>query len=243
MGISEDKEALRRRIWKLMEESGVSRFPRPVIGRIPNFEGSERAAIDLAGQPEFQSARVVKVNPDSPQIPVRRISLSRGKLLIMPSPRLRAGFLVLDPDVIPRSAVGGASTIRGAFRYGRPLGIEDLPRIDLIVAGSVATSADGARVGKGGGYSEIEYGILRELGLVEEETPIFTTVHDVQVVDEVPVEDHDFAVDVIITPTRVIRVKRRRPQPGGIIWDKITSDMLEKMPILRELKSLHHHGE
>ncbi len=168
---------------------------------------------------------------------MRRITLAKNKLLIMPSPKLRKGFLFLDPKKIPESSYRKAATIRGAFKYGRPLGLEEIPRIELIVAGSVAVSLDGARIGKGGGYSEIEYGILRELGWAGEETPIVTTVHDSQVVETAPVEDHDLFVDLIITPTRVIRVKRKRRQPKGIHWDRITPGTLKKMPTLRELKN------
>ena len=108
-----EKEAIRREIWRLMEESGISRFPKPVVGRIPNFEGSEKAAQRLISQDEFQSARVVKVNPDSPQAHVRRGALLSGKMLIMPSPRLRKGFILLDPVKIPRRFLMEASTIRG----------------------------------------------------------------------------------------------------------------------------------
>lgn len=226
---------MREKIWSKMDELRISRFPG-ALGRIPNFEGAERAARRLARLPEFQQAKAVKVNPDSPQAPVRRIALSEGKLLIMPSPRLKRGFLVLDPKKIAESALGKAFTIRGAFKYGKLVGLGDLPKIDLIVAGSVAVSSKGARIGKGGGYSEIEYGILRELGLISDETPVVTTVHDAQVVDAAPVEDHDFSVDAIITPTRVIRTKKKHSQPKGIIWSKVTPTMLEKIPVLRELK-------
>lgn len=233
-----EKEAIRREIWKLMDESGISRFPKPVTGRIPNFEGSEKAANNLVNQAEFQIASVVKVNPDSPQAHVRRRVLSNGKLLVMPTPRLRRGFIVLDPKVIPKRVLTKASTIRGAFKYGRLCPIEELPKVDLIVAGSVAVSKDGVRIGKGGGYSEIEYGILRELGLISEGTPIFTTVHDVQIIEEAPKEPHDFVVDLISTPTKTVRIKRRYPQPKGILWEKLTSDELEKMPILLKLREL-----
>ena len=231
-----EKGQIRERIWKLMENKEIARFPRPVYGRIPNFLGAEEAARKLTALPEFQRTKVVKVNPDSPQNPVREAVLSGGKVLIMPTPRLREGFLVLDPKIISKQAMGEAATIRGAFKYGKPADIGKIPKIDLIVAGSVAVSPDGARIGKGGGYSEIEYGILRELNLVGGETPIVTTVHDVQVVDEAPMEEHDFSVDIIVTPTRTIRVKERRNRPKGIIWEKVTPDMLEKMPILMELR-------
>lgn len=220
-----------------MEDSGVSRFPKPVEGRIPNFEGSERAAQRLFSLPEFQSAGVVKVNPDSPQSHVRRGVLLSGKLLVMPSPRLRRGFLLLDPKKIHKRSLAEVSTIRGAFKHGRVCPLEEMPKVDLIVAGSVAVSRDGVRVGKGGGYSEIEYGVLRELGLVDEETPVFTTVHDVQIIDWAPREEHDLIVDAIVTPSRVVRVERKYPQPKGILWEKLNVRELEVMPVLKELKT------
>jgi 5-formyltetrahydrofolate cyclo-ligase len=231
-----EKEKIRKKVWELLDKSGVSRFPRPVVGRIPNFEGAERAAERLADLPEFQRVSVVKVNPDSPQKTVRKIVLSEGKVLIMPSPRLKRGFLILNSEIIRGVNLGRASTIRGVLRYGKTCVIENLPKIDLVVTGSVAVSRNGARVGKGGGYSEIEFGILRDLGLLNEETPIFTTVHNLQIVERVPKEDHDFLVDAIITPNKVIRVVRGENQPTGIIWEKLTPRMLTSMPILRELK-------
>jgi len=237
-----EKGRIRERIWKLLEDKEIARFPRPVYGRIPNFLGAEEAAQKFIALPEFQRANVVKVNPDSPQNPVREAVLSSRKVLIMPTPRLREGFLVLDPKTISKQAMKEASTIRGAFKYGKPVDTGKIPKVDLIVAGSVAVSPDGARIGKGGGYSEIEYGILRELNLIGGETPIVTTVHDVQIVDEVPMEEHDFSVDVIVTPTRTIRVKERRNRPKGIIWEKVTPEMLERMPVLMELRKKVDQG-
>jgi len=233
-----EKEVIRRKIWRTMEESGVARFPRPVYGRIPNFVGAEEAALRLVQQVEFQGAEAVKVNPDAPQSRVRTEVLSAGNLLVMPTPRLRRGLIILDPKTIPERSYGVASSIKGSFRYGRFCSLTELPKIDLIVAGSVAVSKDGVRIGKGGGYSEIEYGILRELHLAEERTPILTTVHDVQIVDTIPKEPHDLTVDAIITPTRVIRIERRNPQPGGIFWEKLAPNELQNMPILLELKKM-----
>lgn len=236
MDVSIEKEAIRRRVWRIMDESGVSRFPKPVVGRIPNFKGAETATRKLSNLPEFKAAMVVKVNPDSPQTSVRQETLLSGRVLVMPTPRLREGFLLLDSKDIPRDVLKESSTIRGAFKYGRSIGIEDLPRVDVVVAGSLAVSPNGGRIGKGGGYSEIEYGILRELGLIGEETPVLTTVHDIQILDRLPVEEHDFSVDVIVTPKKVIRTGRKRRQPDGIVWDKVTPKMLEEMSVLKELR-------
>jgi len=235
-GSSLEKEDIRRKIWVLMEELSISRFPKPIFGRVPIFVGAEKAAQKLMEQDEFKKAETVKVNPDSPQSKVRLEVLSAGKMLLMPTPRLKKDFILLDPRKIPRKSNVVASTIKGSFKYGKFCHLKELPQVDLIVAGSVAVSKDGVRIGKGGGYSEIEYGILREIDAVREETPIFTTVHDVQIVDDVPKEPHDLTVDAIITPTKIIRVKRRHKQPEGIFWEKITQNHLREIPILLELK-------
>jgi 5-formyltetrahydrofolate cyclo-ligase len=197
--------------------------------------GADKAGRRVADLKEFQDAGTVKVNPDSSQRQVRLEVLSHRKTLLMPTPRLRSGFILLD-DSVPRDRLRLASTIHGAFTVGRKVSLEKLPAIDLVVVGSVAVAPDGGRIGKGEGYSEVEYAILRELGLVSESTPVITTVHDSQIVDFVPLEDHDIAVDYIVTPNRVLATKRTKPRPGGIIWSKVTPEMIERMPVLKELR-------
>ena len=228
------KSEIRNRVWRLLEERGVARFPRPVYGRIPNFAGAERAAELLFSSEVYRSARVVKVNPDSPQRIVRLRCLSDGKLLVVPTPRIRDGFLLLDPSRIPRSMYSHASTIAGSYRLGRKVEPEELPEIDLIVIGSVAVSRDGWRLGKGEGYAELEYAVLRELGKVSGETPIATTIHELQLVESIPHESHDVPVDYIFTNSRQLRPSSN-PKPSGIIWDALTEEKLEEIPILRRL--------
>jgi 5-formyltetrahydrofolate cyclo-ligase len=69
------------------------------------------------------------------------------------------------------------------------LALTDMPRPDAIVCGSVAVTRDGRRCGKGEGYSDLEFAILRELG--HPPVPVATTVHDLQVVDAVPRDPTD----------------------------------------------------
>ncbi len=232
---SELKRKVRERVWRLLEERGVARFPRPVHGRIPNFSGAEVAAKRILQLEEFTRARVVKVNPDSPQMMVRRGVLEAGKTLLMPSPRLRGKFLILDPKKIPRRLYDRAASISGAFQLGIEADLEDLPKVDLLVCGSVAVTERGERIGKGGGYSELEYAILRELGLVEEETPIATSVHELQLVDDAPLEMHDFTVDYIATPVRIIRTRGERRRPKGIMWEELSKEIAE-IPLIRKLR-------
>jgi len=236
------KSRVRERIWRLLEEKNIAKFPRPVYGRIPNFIGAEEAASNLFKTRMWVRARVVKVNPDSPQRIVRLQALREGKILLMPTPKLREGFLLLNPNIIPSRYYGLASSIKGAFIYGRKLGLAELMRmesIDLIVIGSVAVDYMGTRVGKGGGYAELEYAILREIGKVDDKTPIVTTVHDLQVLsEELPRELHDVPVDIIYTPTRTIKAKKPYPKPKGIYWELLSRDKLNAIPMLRELKRM-----
>ncbi|MDH5437993.1 MAG: 5-formyltetrahydrofolate cyclo-ligase [Candidatus Bathyarchaeota archaeon] len=203
------KEDIRMSVWRLMEEKGIAMFPRPIFHRIPNFVGAEKAAQNLRELPDYKVAKMIFCNPDSPQKPVREAALRDGKVVFMATPRLKKGFLLLDPNVIHRNNISRASTIRGAFKHGRLVEPSEV-KVDLFVAGSVAVSPDGGRLGKGAGYSDQEHAILRNSGGLTPETPVVTTVHDVQVVEKVPREEWDVCVDVIVTPTRVIRVTRGR---------------------------------
>jgi 5-formyltetrahydrofolate cyclo-ligase len=196
---------------------------------------ADRAAERLAGTPEWLSASVVKVNPDAPQRGVRHRALKQGKVLLMPTPRLRGGFLMLDPRLLEGRQLFAASSISGAASLGRVLSLDDLPRIDLLVFGSVAVSEDGDRVGKGEGFAELEFATLRTLGLVDADVVIATTVHDAQVVHRIPREPFDVTLDLICTPTRTLRPRSRGPRPDGVLWDVLPTERREQMPILQEL--------
>jgi hypothetical protein len=75
------KEAVRERIWALMERKRVPCFPG-ATGRIPNFAGGPVAAACLASLPEWRAARVVRANPDAPQLSVRARALAVGALAL-----------------------------------------------------------------------------------------------------------------------------------------------------------------
>ena len=209
-------------------------------GRIPNFRGADRAAHLLSTLPEWQKALHIKANPDAPQRPVRHLALSTGKTIYMAVPRLREKrcFIKLESSKIPREKFNEASSIKGAFRYGISVHPKEMPQIDLIVAGSVAVNRKGSRIGKGGGYSDLEYAIGREFGFVKEDLVMVTTVHPLQIVDQdLPETDHDFRVDFIITPNEIIPTYRRGGRPEGIIGNHLTEQKISEIPILEEILS------
>ena len=231
------KDVLRRRVWELLATRRVARFPFPIEDRIPNFVGAEAAAARAAALPEWREARQLKCNPDAPQRPVRLRALRDGKIVFMAVPRLRAErcFIKLDP----RRLVGRlaeASTIGGATKLGEPVGPDALGTIDLVVAGTVAVDANGRRLGKGGGYSDLEWALARELGAVTARTCVLTTVHELQIVRAaIPVTSHDVPVDLIVTPERVIRPRSRGRKPRGIRWDELSATQIAAMPVIARL--------
>ena len=222
-----------------MAEAGATRFPG-AVGRIPNFVGAEQAAERLRGTEAWRRARTVKANPDAPQWPVRQRALEDGKTVFMAVPRLadEHPFFLLDPAHLvdpPRKA----SSIKGASRSARLVGVEELEPVDLVVAGSVAAGEDGARLGKGGGFSDLEFALAGEAGLIGPGTVAVTTVHDLQVrpAGAVPTVDHDFRLDLVVTPTRVIQVPRRGRRPKGRVrWSELDDDKIAEIPLLRRLR-------
>ncbi|WJX71120.1 5-formyltetrahydrofolate cyclo-ligase [Trifolium repens] len=235
------KWIIRKRIWDLMERNNFAQNPRPVHHRIPNFVGASIAADKMRELDVFSTAQCVKVNPDSPQKQVRFLTLSDGKKLLTPQPRLRTGFFsVIESNMLTSGTIKEACTSVGVAKYGRPIGLDEKIKVDLIVIGSVAVDPKtGARLGKGEGFAELEYGMLRYMKAIDDSTLVVTSVHDCQLVDDIPIEKlliHDVPVDIICTPTQVIFTHTSIPKPQGIYWDKLSPEKLGQIRILRELK-------
>lgn len=212
------KYAIRERVWTLLEHERAA--PPDVHGRIPAFYGAEAAADRLATLPAWEAARVIKAVPDKAQLPVRARALAAGKLVYMAVPKLaeELPFYLLDPATLTVPPSEAASS-KVAATVARKVGVEDMQPVDLIVCGSVAVNRDGVRLGKGAGYSDIEVALLQEAGLVGPNTTVVTTVHSLQVVDdELPETEHDFSVDLIVTPNDVIECGPSR-RPSGLIWE------------------------
>ena len=231
----EDKASARQHVWDRLQDERLARFPFPPHGRIPNFEGAVLAAARLFEIPVFRDARCIKVNPDSPQKHVRRRALELGIAVIMPTPKLTAGFHLLDPRAIDPADYGKAATRTTMERYSRLLALDELPAIDAIVTGCAAVTEAGHRCGKGAGYSDIEWGILMELG--HPPVPVATTVHDVQVLGAFPPDAHDLGLHFIVTPTRTIEVAEPPAGPRGIDWSLLDEAEIEAMPVLGDLRA------
>ncbi|XP_077687474.1 methenyltetrahydrofolate synthase domain-containing protein isoform X2 [Eretmochelys imbricata] len=231
---------IREKIWDYMEANNLADFPRPVHHRIPNFKGASHAASRLPGLQEFKTAKTIKVNPDAPQKTARFLTLEARKTLLVPTPRLRTGLFnkIVPPPGATKEILRICATSQGVKDYSVPIGLDAKVQVDLVVVGSVAVSEKGWRIGKGEGFADMEYAMMVSMGAIREDTPVVTVVHDCQVVDiaEELLDDHDLTVDYILTPTRTIKTGCKRPKPQGIIWHKISYEMLERIPILKNLR-------
>jgi len=113
--------------------------------------------------------------------------------------------------------------------------IHEMRTIDLMVLGAVAVTRQGARLGKGGGFADLEYALLRKEGKIREYTPIVTTVHPLQIVEErIPMRSHDTPVDFIVTPDQVIAAPSLHPRPRGIHWELLSEERILAIPVLRK---------
>ena len=88
---------------------------------------------------------------------------------------------------------------------GEARGAESLKEADLIVIPALAASADGTRLGQGGGWYD------RALMHRSPGVPVVAAIFDDELLEAgvIPAEPHDVPVDAIVTPTRTITANAR----------------------------------
>jgi 5-formyltetrahydrofolate cyclo-ligase len=189
-----------------------------------------------------ERAKTIKTNPDAPQIPIRLRALYEGKMVFAPVPYLTKDFpyLRLDPQKLIAKGISFelAATSQGFVEHGDRIEFDQVAPLDFCVCGSVAVTRAGGRTGKGAGFADLETAIFRELGIVTAETPMATTVHSSQLVEDsrVPMQSHDSPLDFVATEKELIRTGNRATRPMGVDWDKVRPDQFETIPFLTRLR-------
>jgi 5-formyltetrahydrofolate cyclo-ligase len=150
-----NRSAARQWVWDRLSAEGLARFPFPPHGRIPNFAGAEAATARLLDIEPWKSTTPIKVNPDSPQRPLRAEALQPRHH------RFRTDAQIARRRQKARSVPDSARQDRRGHKLvaRQPLvrggGLAEMPELDAIVCGSVTVTRDGRRGGKGEGYSDI----------------------------------------------------------------------------------------
>ncbi|RLI70093.1 5-formyltetrahydrofolate cyclo-ligase [Archaeoglobales archaeon] len=195
------KEDVRKYVWKEIEKMAIPPFP--VSGRIPNFRGSSKACEKIRELEEYKKSKIVFSAPDSPLRRAREVVLKDNKILLAVKPRM-TGFLILD-------AKNTSATIKEMLRSGKEIKENELyklKKIDLFIQGCVAVDVRGYRIGKGSGYGDKEYALLKKHGLIDDCLYV-VIAHDIQIFDDLSylMEEHDVKADVILTPSKVVWCK------------------------------------
>lgn len=157
----------------------------------------ESLAAAVAGRlldlPEMRAAGVVAayagVGTELPTRPLLDALAARGTAVLLP--------VLLAGDGLAWGRYDGdlVTGRRGLLEPGAAGA--SLASADVVVVPGVAYDAAGRRLGRGGGsYDRALRGVV---------VPVVGIALDSEVVDEVPVEPHDRGVDVVVTPTRVLR--------------------------------------
>ncbi len=86
---------------------------------------------------------------------------------------------------------------QGAYNIIEPQGpsISNLSLIDLVIVPGVVFDHIGNRIGRGKGYYDR---LLPQLS-----APLIGVAYDCQIIEHIPTESHDIAMDMIITPNKI----------------------------------------
>ena len=218
-----------------------TRFVYDISQFLPAYAGYESLTDTLPALPFWAGSGPVYSTPDNCLEFVRsRLIADRRPLLQTIAVRL--GFRYFAPGSVDPGFERLAGTLDGAALLSAPIDltkIRDLGPLDFVITGCRAVTRQGVRFGKGYGYFDLEWGIMSELGIVNDATPVVVACHDVQVLDmDLAPSPVDTLVDWIVTPTESIEVKRTRPKPLGIRWDRLQPHQWDSTPVLTELKAM-----
>jgi 5-formyltetrahydrofolate cyclo-ligase len=194
----------------------VSAAPPPDKRRLRRELRAARAALTPDDRAR-RSAAVVRNLSVLPQLAGRRViaayAATGNEVDLDPwlDALLRAGTTVALPlvrsaDVVLAAPSDLASLVAGWRGVREPppgAPVVDPAAIQAAVVPGVAFDAAGRRLGQGGGHLD------RLLTKLTPACPVIGVAFGVQIVPEVPVEEHDVAVDLVVTDEGVLRPSRR----------------------------------
>ena len=158
--------------------------------------------------PEFKKARAIlfyaAFGSEVPTHDMMEEALKMGKKIILPITDTETKQLVLrevhDLQSLKLNKYGiPEPSPENTIRYEAGL-------LDLIVVPGVVFDACGHRIGYGGGYYD------RFLEKIDPSVPRISIAFEIQIVPEIPKEEHDLPVDKIVTEKRIIDACESRRQ-------------------------------
>ncbi len=166
---------------------------------------SAAAGSHLFGLPEFKSARTVmffvSFGSEIDTLPMIRRALAEGKRVAAPAAEpSRRQLCPREVGDTSADLAPGAHNIREPKSRCRPVGLDE---IDLVIVPAAVWSADGYRIGYGGGYYDRFLARVPHAGWIG-------LGFETQVVDSVPHGPHDLPVHALVTEAGVRRFRQVR---------------------------------
>jgi 5-formyltetrahydrofolate cyclo-ligase len=237
----ESKSEIRRQVWQRLRQVARpdSRFHWDFGEFIPDYEGSEHCAAAIRQMDAYRHSQMIFITPDNNLLTLREYAIRDNKTVLITTYGIARGFMMVERQDVPEDQERYAASLDGLEEYARFIDLNvlsQLGKVDLLITGASLISTQGIRWGKGHGYFDLEWAMLRELGLVGEETPIIAVVHDCQVTEVALTPDpYDTIVDYIVTPASITQLNRTLSKPDGILWNKLDPATIKKIPPLEEL--------
>jgi 5-formyltetrahydrofolate cyclo-ligase len=150
-------------------------------------------AAHAAAVPGRRLTGFVGVRTEPPTVPLLHALRADGRIVLLP--------VLLDDLDLDWAAYDGSDLVPGARGMLEPpgsrLGRDAVATADVVLAPALAVDRDGNRLGQGGG--SYDRAIARARG------PVIAVVFDDEVIDHVPVEQHDRPVNGVLTPMGGLR--------------------------------------
>lgn len=236
-----EKAAVRERVWSELRRVARpdSRFHWNFAEFIPDFEGSERCADTVRAMDWYRASDLIFITPDNCLVRLRQYALEDRKQLVVSTYGIARGFMIMRPGDVPAGDERFAATLDGMEEFGRPIDLDEMRELGpfgLLVTGAAVITTTGIRWGKGHGYFDLEWAMFRDIGAVDETTPVVAVVHDCQVSSLALVpSSYDTIVDRVVTPSGGRDIPRVHAKPQGIEWYHLPADLREQIPPLQML--------
>ncbi|KAF9735104.1 hypothetical protein PMIN06_001449 [Paraphaeosphaeria minitans] len=248
------RQLIWQRVYKelLQHAKPDSRFHYDFLSFTPDFRGSSAAVDRLVQLPCYQAATTILATSDGSLEALRCRALHDGKKLLVGTYRLRRGFVLLSPQSIAEAELQAASWLDGMERpgIGRHLSLAQLQeegvKVHLCVFGGLAFNTRGVVVWEGQSLFEVQWALLHDVKVVQEQVPVVAVAHGCQVLDEAelglerikPGKAAEVQCDYIVTPERIFEVEGAVKPCSGVDFDAVDSAALENIPPLQELKGI-----
>ncbi|CAL4129213.1 unnamed protein product, partial [Meganyctiphanes norvegica] len=241
------KQTLREKVWNYIEENDLANFPRPVKNRIPNFKGAAEAGQRATKISNFSKADIVKVNPDKPQEEVRFATLEAGKMLLVPTPRLRQGLFncINGQPQESKETLRKMAQTEGMKKKAGPVCCGSAVVVLLLLVGGVTDARRGS-AGRRVGAAAAAVLLLPAHANARDANDcanIFKILHKHDVFYSVPLglvegplNPYDIHLNLIFKASQVIEVSHHLPKPQGIYWNLLQPEKFKQVPILKVLR-------